>query len=277
MSDIIRKNRKWIALAAASSLALTAFAANAQDQDEDESPEVEKHESDDSVKRRHVKIIENGRVVKEFKGSGKWEFISPEVERTIHVERRRAVEDALEEVHEALADVSERLEKAEGRKNKRALEAAKESLENAIEALEKQRENQLHARTTIEFQPEIERRMIVLEREAVRDALERLDEEAEELMESREEMLEGIEEMREEIAEEIEELTIEIEEGDDRHVIRLRALRDAELAVSQMEEHHLNAIRSAEKELKRARERLEKKLVLERKKREARKEDKDDN
>lgn len=277
MRDIIRKKRNWIALAAASSLALTAFTANAQDQEDDADQEVEKHESDEGDKKRRVKIIENGKVVKEFKGSGKWEFIGPEIERTIHIERRRAVEDALEEVREALQDVSERLEKAEGRQNKRALEAAKESLESAIEALETQRENELHTRATIDIHPDVERRMIVLEREAVRDALERLDEEAEELMESREEVLEGIEEMREEIAEEIEELTIEIEEGDDRHVIRLRALRDAELAVSQMEEHHLSAIRSAEKELKRARERLEKKLVIERKKREAKKEKKDDN
>lgn len=120
MRDIIRKKRNWIALAAASSLALTAITASAQDQDEDADQKVEKHESDEGDKKRRVKIIENGKVVKEFKGPGKWEFIGPEIERTIHIERRRAVEDALEEVREALHDVSERLEKLKaGRINAR--------------------------------------------------------------------------------------------------------------------------------------------------------------
>lgn len=276
MTDFVRRNRNWIALAAATSMAMSAFSVSAQDGDDDDEIEIEIHESVDKGKKHRVKIIEDGKVVREIKSPGRFQVIGPGVERTIQVERGRAVEKALQEVRDALADVSERLEKAKGRKNRQALEAAKESLETAIEALELQRENGLHTRATIEIHPDVERRMIVLEREAVRDALERLDEEAEELNESRHEMLEGIEEMREEIAEEIEELTIEIEDGDDRHVIRLRALRDAELAVSQMEEHHLNALRSAEKELKRARERLERKLVIEEKKRKAEEEKKDD-
>lgn len=232
----------------------TAFALARQDQDQSPEKKVEKPDDKQVEKRRTVKVIQSGRKVREIKNGKDGDVIRHE---DSHV---RAIEDALEEVREALRGVAERLENARGERDRETLEAAKESLERAIEALEEQRENRVYVHRIIDQRRDAERRMIRIERAAVRDALERLDDEAEELMESREEMLDGIEEMREELAEEIEDIQIEIEEGDDRHVVRLRALREAELAVSEMEEHHLAAIKAAEKELQRARARLEKKL-----------------
>ena len=226
-------------------------------------------------KRRTVTIVRDGKSHEVITDGAKWHIDGVDIDKHIQFKRVSAIEKALDEVRSALGDVQKRLKASKKRSDKKALTAAKDSLEKAIEALEEQREIRGEHMAMVSLDGAQRHRIIEIEREAVREALEGLDEQAQELLESRTETLRELAEVRVELADEIADLQIEIGDGEDMHVIRLRALREAELAISDMEEHHLAAIKQAEAELKRARERLEKKLEKQKKARKAKKADKE--
>lgn len=290
MQLIAPKTQKTFGRAALSAFAIVAVAATgafAHPHDDD----AERKSARDKIVEKIVRDTQRQtvRVIQEAKRAnvhGRHIEIVPEIRQEIRFAQMGEIEDALEDVRDALSEVKDRRKAAKNKRDKKALEAAETSLEKAIEALEKQKENG-HPRVTafnmdipgpdFDFSALTNRRLFLeFEREAIEDALEGLDDEAESLVDSRQEMLEELAEAREEIAEEIQELEIEIEDGEDHQVIRLRALRDAELAIADMEGQHLAALKAAEKELKRARERLEKQLRRkeERAKREAEREKK---
>lgn len=248
-----------LSLFAATALMGTAAFAGADQDSGAEDQHVEK-KIDKRTEKRTIRIVRDDDEGRAIRQNSRRKSIEPDDAHHARTAKTRAVEEALEEVRSALDDVRIRLEKTRNRNDKRALNTAKESLEKAIEALEKQKEIYSESFRQREVGDRGKHRHIVIEREVVKEALEQLDEQAEELLQSREEILDDIQQMREELADEIADIQIEIDDGDDMHVVRLRALRDAELAISGMEKHHLAAIKAAEAELKRARKRLEKKL-----------------
>lgn len=245
------------------------------------------HDDDDDKKKKHgkqVEVIINGeRMVIDPESSitlnglrhhfshGKDNTVVidiPNVRRQVKRIETHSIADALEEVREALEEIQERKKAAKRKADRQALEGAEKSLEAAIEALESQHMRGEMAVLDMDLGGQVMRMesfpgprlMLEFERKVIEEAIEELDEQEEDLMDSRRDVVEELAEAREEIIQEIEELQEEADDDDDWHVSRLRALREAELAIAEMEEQHLAAIKQAEKELERARKRLEKRL-----------------
>lgn len=275
MQLIALNKHKRIGRTALSALAMCAVAANgalAHPHDDDKRKTARDKIVEKIVKdsrKQTVRIIQDAKRA-ELRSRGAHIEIMPHISQEIRLRHAGAIEEALDDVRDALAEVQERQKATKNKSDKKALELAAESLEKAIEALEEQKEMRQGAVTAFnidipgpdfDFSALSDRRLFLeFEREALEEALEGLDEQAEALIDSRQDMLEELAEAREELAEEISELQEEAEDGDDYHVARLRALRQAELSIAEMEEHHIAALKAAEKELKRTRKRLERQL-----------------
>lgn len=176
-----------------------------------------------------------------------------------------ATEEAMEEVRSALNDVHAQYKKSKNKREKKALKQAASSLKSALKALELQKNSAGREMHAFRIHGELAERFAI-EKEALQDALESLADRAEGLADMRATIHEDVLEMREELAEKLEdlreEIEIELDAEDDENirVIKLRALRSAEINVAEVEKQHLMALKSAEREIARARARLEAKI-----------------
>lgn len=164
---------------------------------------------------------------------------------------------ALEDVQANLSHTTRRIEKA-------SLNSARKKLLGTIKALEWQRNNLIRNQAKLDqIEDKVKESSLTVEasRQVIKQQVEEhLNAQTEGLSGARDQILAELEQTREELANEIEQLQTAIEDQDEVRVDRLRALREAELTIADMEKRHLSAIQSAEAELKKTRERLEHKL-----------------
>ena len=176
----------------------------------------------------------------------------------------KTLDDALVSMRQALDDVQANLDHTQRRIEKASLNAARKKLQGTIKALEWQRNNLVENRTKlsrIEDSVEEKRANVEVTRQTIhQQVVEQLNAQKEGISGARKQILAELEQTREELADEIEQLQTSIEDQDDIRADRLRALRDAEMTIADMEKHHLSAIESVEQELKRTRQRLEQKI-----------------
>lgn len=198
-------------------------------------------EDDKPQKRRTIRVISSG-------GHGGSD--TSEVRIVRHVAKNR---EAIEQAKAALGDVMERLQRADSDEERRALEAAREGLETAIESLERQRVNHI-----VVGPSQVELRHI--EAEALEDALAEMSEQQQDLYGMRRDLQQEIEEARREIADALGDVEMELDLDGDLRTLRIQSLRAAETSLEDYEERHLQAIKRAEADLKRERERLERRL-----------------
>lgn len=176
-----------------------------------------------------------------------------------------AIDIALEESRVALDDLEANLQHTPRRIDRASLKVAKKRLLGTIKALEWQRRNMLENNSKLnamkasvdQKRTYVEAKRLAIEQEVVGKIVEK----KEELGAVRQNLLTELEQTREVIAVEIQQLQTTINEyQSNRNNMRLKALREAELAVSEMEQRHLSAIDATEAELKKVREKLEHKL-----------------
>ncbi len=174
-------------------------------------------------------------------------------------------QEALDKVSASLDSVKAQLEQAKADKEEYAvtalesavigLEAAKKSLEN----------NAVNGNFVVRGMPDGGNFEFV-----IKEALGDLELGETDLKEMRIELRAKLEEAREDIEETRREIEMEIENDSEEREFHIKMLVDAEFDMEKMEEHHLKALKKAEEELRRSREKLEKKLA-DRKKKEAEK------
>ncbi len=190
------------------------------------------------------------RTISVTSSSGHGDASTSSVRIVRHVAKNK---EAIEQAKDALGDVMERLQRAESDAERSALEAARDGLETAIESLERQRVNHI-----VVGPSELE--MANIEIEALTDALADMSEHQRDLHGMRQDLHEEIEEARREIADALGDVEMELDLDGDLRTIRIQSLRAAETSLEDYEERHLEALKRAEADLKRERERLERRL-----------------
>lgn len=164
-----------------------------------------------------------------------------------------AFEEALEEAQDALSDVVARLKKTKNKDERLALEAAKRGLMTAIETLETRRVRHIAmGPSRIEI--------AAIEADALRGALKQLEIQQGELSSMRFDLKGELEDAREEIEEALGELELELDLDGDIRALRFEALQSAGKSLDEMERDHLDALKRAEEDIRRERERLEQRL-----------------
>lgn len=176
-----------------------------------------------------------------------------------------AIELALAESKEALEEVEDNLQHTPRRIDKASLKAAKKKLIGTIRALEWQRTNLVNNQSRLfEIKADAEEKRVIVEsqRRAIeRQVVEEIVSKKQELEILRQQVLRELEQTREELAIEIQRLQTAINSyRSNQHAERLRALRSAELAISEMEQQHLSAIEATEAEIKKVQNELNDKL-----------------
>lgn len=177
----------------------------------------------------------------------------------------RALDKALEDVKAALEDVQLRFKYRSARLERLALTSARKKLLEAIETLEWQRQNLIEDTERLKNLEEavtVKRQTVHNDREMTQKRyMENLNKQLAELSKTRTRLVEEFRVTQEGFAEEIEELQNEVQGDDKTRNVRLRALREAELAVADLEQYHLSAIAAAEEELMRNKKRLQEELT----------------
>lgn len=168
-----------------------------------------------------------------------------------------AMKLTLEEVQANLSHTTRRIEKA-------SLTSARKKLQSTIKALEWQRNNLIENKTKLDsIEDKVKENQLTVEANHLaikRQVEERLNAQTQGLSGAKDQILAELEQTREELANEIEQLQMAIEDQGEIRADRLRALREAEMTIADMEKQHLSVIQSAEEELRKTRERLEHKL-----------------
>ncbi len=213
--------------------------------DDEKAEQAEKTEKN----KRTIRVVKSGdsKVVVERKGH---RTVLATSDREAFEKKHK---EALKEAKAALAEVSERLAKAKNKSEKQALKAAQRGLQAAIVSLEERR-----MRHVIVAPSRVE--IARIESDAMADALEHLADREVELTEMRVDLKGDIAEARREIEEALGDLELELDLDGDVRTLRIESLKSAELSLEEMEKHHLEALKRAEEDIKRERERLEERL-----------------
>ncbi len=248
-----------------SSFALASAAGAVNYGDDDKKVKQEKVEK--SKNKRTIKIIQSGKPVV-IDGDIDSHVI---IERNPNVKVRRITsghgnKQALKSLDKSIKKVTKRLANADNEYEREALEEALQGLHVARESIINEQHNTVFIQR---HEVEVER----AHREAMREALSDLSEQEGDLTEMRVEVIEEMAEAREEIAEALEELNVELEISTDGDIqtIRLNALKEAQEELEEIEQHQLEAIKRAEKELRKTRKRLERELKKKEKEKEKKK------
>jgi|GEM_PF-1716126 len=213
---------------------------------------------DDEKAEQSEKAEKNKRTIRVVKSGDSTVVVERKGHRTVLATSDRAAfekeqQEALKEARTALNEVMERLMKAKEKKEVKALQAAQKGLEAAIISLEERR-----MRHVIVGPSRVE--IAKIESEAMAEALEDLEEREVELSEMRVDLKGDIAEARREIEEALGELELELDLDGNVRTLRIESLKSAQLSLEEMEKHHLQALKQAEADIKRERERLEARL-----------------
>ncbi|WP_286828447.1 MULTISPECIES: hypothetical protein [Kordiimonas] len=243
-----QKRRAAAALGIAASSLVIAGASHAMiamaggDEQTEQAEKAEKN-------KRTIRVVRSGDSKVEVHKKGHRTVLATSDRKAFEKEQQ----EALEKARAALNEVTERLMKAKSKSEVQALKAAQKGLEAAIISLEERR-----MRHVIVAPSRIE--IARIESEAMAEALTDLSESEAELSEMRIELKDEIAEARREIEEALGDLELELDIDGDIRTLRIESLKSAQLSLEEMEKHHLEALKQAEADIKRERERIEQRL-----------------
>lgn len=229
-------------------------AANISWQDDDKM--VVKEEKDKKSKRT-VRVIQSGKpsiVVGstsphiehkadkdvEHRGTRSYSF-------TIHDDKH---DKAVEKIKKSLKKVKAQLKKAKTKSAKESLEMAEEALKTSLKALQQSRAAQVHS---FAFSGD--------HRERLADALKDVEIYQGDIQSMRVEVLDELGSVREALRQALGDVELEIDLDGELRSLRIDSIRRAEDRLEGMEEEHLEALRRAEEDLRRAREKLQKRMA----------------